>query len=497
MLGLLLMSTAFLGGSIDVTITGLVDHGASAAPYKQTYDAADSTKNRRKDIAANTRSEDLILDSAKRAKLQANSQDIARNFSIVAWMVRRHLDYVASFQFHARTPDKVFNDLLEAKVAEWSRPYMFDAAGRHSLQRFLRVAESQAVIKGDVGTLKLASGLVQGIESDRIRNQNGQTIDADGTWVHGVKTNDAGRAIAFSICKRQPYGGWQFERTVSASNLILHGYFDRFDQVRGISPLASALNSLRDVYENFGYALARAKVEQLFGLVTNRAAADSAGEVSNSGTEGTERDKFEVNFGFGPIHLDLDIGEDAKFLSSSNPSSQFQAFTTSMLMVCLKSLDIPYSFYDEGHTNFFGSRGAWMHYERSCDPKRQALLELLRRLTVWRIGLMILDGELQLPRGMTSLGVNDWEWVPTGMPWWDPAKEIRGNLMAIAAGLDTPQRICKESGTGDFYDNIDQIADAVEYSKKKLEPLGASISFNPGPAPLEIAVNNADQSASN
>lgn len=138
-----------------------------------------------------------------------------------------------------------------------------------------------------------------------------------------------------------------------------------------------------------------------------------------------------------------------------------------------------------------------MHYERSCDPKRQALLELLRRLTVWRIGLMILDGELQLPRGMTSLGVNDWEWVPTGMPWWDPAKEIRGNLMAIAAGLDTPQRICKESGTGDFYDNIDQIADAVEYSKKKLEPLGASISFNPGPAPLEIAVNNADQSASN
>lgn len=488
--------TALLGGSIDVSPTGLVDHGAIASSTKLTYDAADSTKNRRKDIGVNTRSEDLILDAGKRAKMQSNASDIHRNFAIAAWMIRRHLDYVASFQFHARTPDKAFNDQLEAKVADWSRPYNFDAAGRHSLQRFLRVAEAQAVIKGDIGVMKLSSGLVQGIESDRIRNQSGQTIEADGTWVHGVKVNTAGRAIAFSVCKRQPYGGWAFERTVSASNLILHGYFDRFDQVRGISPLAPSLNSMRDVYENFTYALAKAKVEQLFAMVTYRKATDSPGDVTNSGPEGTERRGYEVDFGAGPVYLDLEPGDDAKFLNSQSPSSQFQAFTDSMIMVALKSLDIPYSFYDEGHTNFFGSRGAWMHYERSCDPKRQALLELLRRLTVWRIGLWILDGEIELPRGMPALTVKDWEWVPTGMPWWDPAKEIRGNLMAIAAGLDTPQRICKESGTGDWFDNVDEIGKALAHAKKVLEPLGASISFNPGPAPLEIAVNN-EQSASN
>lgn len=489
------MTTALLGGSIDVTTTGLVDHGVSASANKQTYDAAAaSTPNKRKDIAANSRSEDQILDSAKRAKIQANASDIHRNFAIVSWMVRRHLDYVASFQFHARTKDKVFNNQLEAKIRDWSRPYNFDVAGRHSLPRYLRLAETQAVLKGDVGTLKLSSGYVQGIESDRIRNQSGQTLEANGTWVHGVKVNEAGRAQAFSICKRQPYGGWQFERSVSASNLILHGYFDRFDQVRGISPLAPALNTSRDVYENFGYALAKAKVEQLFAMLITRQALDAAGEVTNTGDTGTERSKYSVDFGGGPILLDMDRGDAAEFLSSQNPSANFQAFTNAMLMVCLKALDIPYSFYDEGHTNFFGSRGAWMHYERSCGPKRDALLELLRRLTVWRIGLWMLDDEVKLPRGMTTLADVDWEWIPTGMPWWDPAKEIRGNLMAIGAALDTPQRICKESGTGDFYDNVDQIADAVAYAKSKLEPLGASISFNPGAPPLEIAVN--DQTAS-
>ena len=490
MLGLILM-TALLGGSIDVMTTGVVDHGTLSSPaqHQLTYDAADSTKNRRKDIGPNSRSEDQILDSAKRARMQANAADISRNFAIVSWMVRRHLDYVASFQFHARTDDKAFNDLLEAKVRQWALPYNFDAAGRHSMQRYLRLLEAQAVLKGDVGTLKLASGYVQGIESDRIRNTSGQTSEAGGQWIHGVKVNDAGRAIAFNLCKRQPYGGWQFERTVSASNLILHGYFDRFDQVRGISPLAPALNTSRDVYENFGYALAKAKVEQLFAMMITRQALDAAGDVENTGEEGTERSKYNVDFGGGPILLDMDPGDTAQFLNSQNPSANFQAFTNAMLMVCLKALDIPYSFYDEGHTNFFGSRGAWMHYERSCGPKRDSLMEHLRRLTVWRLGLMLLDGELQLPRGMTSLADVAWEWVPTGMPWWDPAKEIRGNLMAIAAALDTPQRICKESGTGDWFDNVDEIAKALQYAQDKLAPLNASISFNPGPAPIEINAN--------
>lgn len=488
MLGVILM-TVLLGGSIDVTTTGLVDHGGPAT--KLTYDAADATK-KRKDIAANTRSEDLVLDATKRAKVQANAKDIQRNFTIAAWMVRRHLDYVASFQFHSRTKDKGFNNALEAKVRDWGLPYNFDAAGRHSRARFLRIAEARAVIDGDIGALKLNSGLVQGIEGDRIRNQSGQTLEGGGQWIHGVKVNDAGRAMAYSICKRMPYGGWQFERTVSASNMVMHGYFDRFDQVRGISPLAAALNPLRDVYENFDYALAKAKVEQLFAFVMTRKALDAASDLENEGATGTERAGYVADFGKGPVILDMDPGDDAKFLTSGNPSSQFKDFTLAMVMACMKALDIPFSFYDESHTNFFGSRGAWMHYERSCEPKRAALLELLRRLTVWRMQLWILDGELKLPRGMTSLADVDWEWVPTGMPWWDPAKEIRGNLMAIGAGLDNPQRICKEAGTGDFYDNIDRIAEALAYAQDKLKPYNANISFNPGPEPITI-VQNVDQ----
>jgi capsid protein len=128
-------------------------------------------------------------------------------------------------------------------------------------------------------------------------------------------------------------------------------------------------------------------------------------------------------------------------------------------------LNIPYSFYDESHTNFFGSRAAWLHYDRSCMDARDDQLELRREYTIWQLRGAIRDQRLVLP---ASMGIQDlrWEWVPVGMPWWDPAKEVKGFESAMANALDTPQRICRSTGS-DFMENVDAIAEAQEYAESK------------------------------
>jgi len=98
------------------------------------------------------------------------------------------------------------------------------------------------------------------------------------------------------------------------------------------------------------------------------------------------------------------------------------------------------------------------------------------------LGLAIADGELTLPSGWDAEDVT-FQWVPTGMPWWDPGKEINGDLAAVGGALDYPQRIVKERGRGNWYDNVDQIADAIEYAKEK----GVPLSFMPNwPAVVEV-----------
>ena len=463
---------------VNATPATLVSQETRATQFG--YEAIED-KKRRKSPSAVTQHEDRHLNESQRRKLIGTSQDLKRNYAVAAWMIRRHLDYVTQFDFHARTKSDAFNDLLEARIKAWARPGNCDVTGRFSLRKNIRIAESCSVIDGDMGFLALASGHLQGIESDRIRTPAGA---AAGDWYNGIRVNKAGRPVEFAIHSRVNGGQtFKFERSVSARNFFHHAKIDRFDMARGVSPLASAINDLIDVKENKTYALLKSKVAQLFGLVLKRDADDSAGEVTNEGEQGDERSKYEVDFGRGPFQLDLNVGEEAEFLSTNTPGSTFKEFHQLVLMVALKSLDIPYSFYDEGHTNFFGSRGSWMLYDRACVDKREDVAELLRKITIWKLVQWVLDGSLVLPDGMTIADI-DFEWVAIGMPWWDPAKEIKGDVMAIGAGLDTPQRICKERGRGEFKDNIDQIAAAMEYAKSK----GVRLAFETGPEPLEVEV---------
>lgn len=432
------------------------------------FDAV-NTQNRRKAPDGILRSEDAEQTEADRRKLQSAGRDIRRNFTIAAWAVRRHLDYVTTFSFQANTGDDAKNDQLEAFVREWSKAENFDAAGRHGLAASIRMAEGARTIDGDVLAVRLADGRVQWVESDRIRASAGLPPHIDpAKIVHGVYTNDAGRALAYAISRRGSAGlagqatTFYFERMVAAQNAYLHAYLDRFDQIRGISPLATALNELRDTYEAFDYARAKMKVSQLLGLVFYRNAAEDDSPQPQTDSDGYPT----IDYGKGPWQLDLDPGDRAEYLESATPSTEFQQFSQTMIAVALKALDIPYSFFDESWTNYSGARGALQQYDRSAERKRAENAALLDWLTTWRLHLALADGELP---GLKPSDLR-WLWVPRGLPWIDPLKEVLANKEAIAAGLDTRTRILREQNR-EFKDVVAELKAEAELLRDAGLPL--------------------------
>ena len=431
--------------------------------FASGYDAV-KTSGKRKAASPVLKTEDDELKGRDRHSMVGTTRDLARNFALVSWAIRKHLDYVSRFDFQMRTESDLLNAQIETLMEEWQRPNNGDAAGRHSFSRMLRLFEACRTKDGDVFALKLQSGQLQAIEGDRIRQPDANSgVNLDGNWINGVRVNAAGAAAEYALFDRAGDGRFEFNRAVQASRLIQHGYFERFDQVRGISPLAAAVNSFRDVYEGIDYALAKMKVEQLFALVFYRDANESVAPL----TEGSsEANGYSVDFGKGPVQLDLDPGDKAEFLKSDSPGNSTQQFINVVLSIAMKALDLPFNFYDEAHTNFFGSRSAWLLYDRSCQSKRDDVVEFLRKITVWLLQQWIINGQLNLPEGMTIRDLT-FEWVPQGMPWWDPVKEINGSVAAIKAGLDNPYRICKETGRGEFEENVDQIAKAQAYASSK------------------------------
>lgn len=447
--------------------------------FSTGYDAIRST-GKRKAASTLLKGEDNELKNGDRHRMLNATRSLARNFALVSWAIRKHLDYVTAFNFQMRTDDVQFNKSVERMMSDWSRPANCDAAGRHPFPAMLRMLEARRTVDGDVFVLKLQNGRLQAIEGDRIRQPD--NVNDGERWFNGVRVNLAGASAEYALWNRVNDSRFEFDRRIPAQRMCHHGYFERFDQFRGISPLAAALNSFRDVYEGIDYALAKMKVEQLFALVFYRDSGTGFPETSGSDTEG-----YEVDFNkSGALQLDLDPGDRAEFLKTDNPGSNTREFMHSVLSIALKALDLPFNFFDEAHTNFFGSRSAWLLYDRSCQPKRDSVRELLRKITVWKFQQWILSGELRLPNG-ARIGDIPFEWVHVGMPWWDPAKEINGSVAAIAAGLDNPYRITKEAGRGEFEDNIDAIARAQEYAASK----GVTLTYQMQPVAYEGNSNNS------
>jgi capsid protein len=249
-----------------------------------------------------------------------------------------------------------------------------------------------------------------------------------------------------------------FDRMLSARYVTQHAYWGRIDQVRGVSPLASAINSLRDTYECFDYALAKAKVSQLFALATYEDDSEPTGDVTTSDDDDGNLDRSATTeqYAAPPIRLRFGPDDKAEFLESHTPSTEFQSYTTLTLALAFKALDIPYSFFDESFTNYSGSRQALLQYEQSASIRRTDNRQLLNSLTAWRIAMWIRDGVLTLPKSKTASSLG-WEWIASGVPWIDPLKEVVADTKAIAAGLQSRDMIIKRRLGMSFRDIADEL----------------------------------------
>ncbi len=475
--------------------------GAPAQPRTSSlgYDAI-NPKNKRRAPTGRLMFEERELMEQQRRLLVSGARDVQRNFAIAAFAIRKHLDFVSSFSFHPRTKEEGLNAELEAAVEAWSEPGQFDASGRHSRQAFTRLLEGRRCVDGDVFCVKIAGGGLQAVEGDRVRNPLGQMdmipdqllegVIPKGL-IQGVQVDKTGRAIAYAVHQRTLWGGFEFERLVPAADVWQHGFFDRFDQVRGVSPIAASLNNYQDAYEGIDYALGKMKVSQLFGIVFYRDAVDAAGGPGSAALqsaadgEGNTLTGYKVDFGQGPPVLDLDPGDKVDMLESATPSSQFKEFMQTVIAVCLKSLDIPYSFFDEAYTNFFGSRSALILYQMSARDKQAALRRILRAWFRWRLSIAVARREIKLPSGMTADAV-PFDFLSVGVPWWNPKDEIAADLQSVDGLLQTREEIRKERFGDDWYEMMRRRKKEDDFLREQgYDPSYSAVASVPGAPTLE------------
>lgn len=503
----------------------------SSKTIKLGYDAADS-KNRRTAPRTSLNAEHVILPDSKRRKLMATVQDQVRNISTMAWMVRRHLDYVSRFRFQFRTGKPALDSAVN-RLFDWhARPQNFDIAGRLGREEMFRMFELEKVTSGDAALVKLDGLKLQAVESDLIAYPTtgsrgakrgeytnlppnvAESVDKDCGVI--LSNRYPGKVDFYSICNR----GWDgnvkaFDHLEDAANVIFDAYYTRFSsQIRGVSPLSTAINAIQDLYEGMEWNLLKAKIHAFFGVAVMRdyyGAESDQEEVSqlgaasgiNTGYDEAVTGASSTTAGTKTISsslqelkpnqmlmVDMDTKGRIDTIESKTPSAEFQAYTELMMRVSMLALDIPYTAFNSAQASFSGIIADQNLYDVSCRWKREKNKWARENYSEWLIRQAWDSPDWNLrsiasANGITSIRdvIESVEWMAAGAPWLQKLQEVQGDKQAIALGLDNPIDAAKRRGS-DFYENISKTAAAYQFARDNNVPL---VIGDPGQATTQDA----------
>jgi len=445
-------------------------------------------KGRRQAPATRTKSEDIVLRPPKRKKLIATARDHYRNYALMAWAIRRHLDYVSKLSPLVRTSSDDLNNYLESKLKRHGKKRNFDIAGRHSRDSMMRLFEMLKVTDGDCALRKVEFDKFMGIEGDRIRQHEEEDTNEHGLVIDSM----TGSTEAYAVHNRTGGGGFEFAELVPADEVAFDGFYSRFDQTRGVSPLAAALNMCTDAHEAFEWTQLKIKFHAILGLQINR---ETTSEVSD-GFPTTEEADYDTDadgnttdenrYEFDPSGLtmfDMDPGESVKPIESNTPAQEFTDYSFLMIRLILLALDIPMTAFDSMKASFSARIADREEYEQSAKAKRRKNCEVLEECYEWVLSdWWQEDAELQrLARAAGILSPEDLneaiEWTGQATPWLDKLKEVNGDAVAIANGLDSRSRIVKRRHGVTFED----IARELAAEENLADSLGLDlVKGNPG-----------------
>jgi len=484
---------------------------------KNQYDASKSSKHR-KSATIIQRSEDSELTKHERNQLNANTNEQHRNINLIGWMVRMYTRSISKFSPQSMTGVAEIDIAIENLFKWHSKKRNFDIAERHGRDRAMMIFNISKIVNGDAIFLKTDDNAkLQGIQTDRLIVPNGaESIEKGWTRKNGLKLDDQNKVIEYYIANRRRTStesdqGFEKGRKIKAENVIFDGYFSSsFDQTRGISPLAPAINKMKDLNSGWGWLLKKVELQAMMGLIiteTENAESKGAFETADDDTADydsldpnddlTDAEKYEVKLKNGLYKLELNAGDEAKMLQDTSPNAEIMPWSELMIRIILACLDIPYSFWDSAKANYSAKRGDMAFFENAIGEKRKANIEVLEEYAEHLLFFGNPTGKLKklldnikklCKKHDIDYNLIEIEWIPGFNSWIDKYKESQGYEKEIAIGMNSTPRACKEKGL-DAYELADE--EAV-YKKYRLDHGLPYIMGMPGQQVEESQIKKGD-----
>lgn len=339
------------------------------------------------------------------------------------------------------------NQAIETAFCEWHQPASCSADGRLSWVAFQQLVVRTMARDGEAFVRKVKAGpykfALQLIDADLVDETYNRAAGDQPAIKLGIEVDEWDRPLAYHAFKYHQFDttGGSRERLRIPADEVLHLFVPRRPgQTRGESWLAPVLLPLRMLD---GYAEAE--------LVAARTAAAKMGFIVQSPDTPTDTDPdapVQSTMDAAPGVIDrLGVGETFDSWDPTHPSQNFAGFVTQMLKFIAAGLNVSYAGLssDLREVNFSSARigllqerDGWRVLQsfvadHFCEPIYQDWIKV-----AWRLGKLALR--------MTPDQYAAHCWRPRGWAYTNPHQEQLADMLAVAAGFTSPQRVVADNG---------------------------------------------------
>ena len=428
--------------------------------------------------------------------LRARSRQLCRDDPYAAKflkLVGTNIVGAQGFQLQARVydpsgkPDSGANGAIESAWQRWSGRSagrsMCDASGRQSLRDLLRTAILTAARDGE-GLLRFVRGADAGnpfgvalqlLDVDRVDTSLNRPAEMGyGQIRMGVEVSTYGRPLALWLRSRHP--GEMYQATadlrgathtrVPADDLVHFYIADRPEQFRGVPWMHAAMLRLNNLggYEEAAIVASRVGASKM-GFFSGPDGSDASTLAdSDANGDGTGELYTETEAGtFGT----LPPGTTFQPFNPDYPSAMFADFCKANLRGIASGLGVAYHALanDLEGVNFSSIRSGTLEERDNWMMIQEWFIEsLLEPIYAEWIGSALAFGQITLANG-SALPLTKRDkfaghlWQGRRWEWVDPVRDIEADIMAIDAGLQSPQGVSAKLGR-DYEDLLDALAEA-------------------------------------
>ncbi len=430
---------------------------------------------------------DLI--AAASPRVRARVRQLCRDFPYFRRAVRLVVNYAVGdgIIFQARVAEPGTGKLLTRYNQQIEDAFNFwaedaDVAGRLHYYELMALSKRQDLECGEFLLVKTRprrktrSGIPFALQAYEVEWLDSGVTSHGSNPVHqGIEYDRAtGEVLAYHLTDPD---GWGKSVRVPAGSVIHRFETERPGQLRGISPLVSAVLMAHSLGEYLTAELDRAKMAAKYlGTLTTPEGPDYGATLGPGESEDNDLQQRRIDLENAIIEV-LRPGEKLDLTGNPNPNPNHPEYVRGLLCMLAVTAEVPYELLSGDYTGFNYSTG-----RISRNDFAQQLKPVCTRI-VRHFGLptlrpwfeaAVLSGALRLPDYFSR--PRFWErhvWQPPGMESIDPGRETKAMINQVKALLRSPQEIVRARGRN-FEDVVNEIAQARELAETK----GLSLDFS-------------------